>query len=999
MSAPYVVEYRIGGGRHVVAKTPEQSPSRLEKAVSLAREKVLDTSGATALSELQAGRPVLVLLAAGKGTRFGLAPKCVQPVCGKPLARHAVDAFSHAADGDVLCLVHYREDEVTAALGDDLAYVHSDNPAGGTAYAAFEALSVDRLEETDALLIISMGDRIVPSATFEKLIETHRAGAHEADLTLLTAVYDGGRAQGKGRIVRDSDGHVQRIVEQRDIDSMTDSVIRGELDAIDEANCPLYAIRASALRRYARDLGNANAQFQYYLTDIVETILTHGGEIRSITTRAGEPEYDLLCSDVTRPRDLALLEAILSASDTSEVRRTNNVIDAAAVIRANRPDGQVASIANQLEELLFTETAQDLGFQKDRPVGIGISGGRVRIAFMHPDMGRFFGPAWQMPTGAADADGREQIVLLTQSAEDGNIHLFPTDPDFRERLNTIPANQDAMYPGDDVDDWHSYEDFGTRMASRLLLSLGYFLDAELEERRKAGLPLPPPSLWLNNSLRRPFSLIGNALASMRTLREGTLGARVQTYLGRDGFLGMKVMTTGNIPRGGFSSSSAVTVALKNAVNELHNLDIGPDLLVHLACQAEYGTGVRAGSLDQATVQKGRAGQGALVSSNPRENYKVIGVFPVPTERITVLFPYSVDRDRQAWAWSGGYYAATANTPEPTAAELRKLTGKAAEIAAVLTRLPLERDFFPPLQDELLANGDLGETSGRGVYRVLRQLPTLISRAQLRDALQANRGWYIEQLIETQHMSAENAVSQTDVFLDSLLSGWREPTLRRGLRNGTVAEEAGVPLRAMVAYLFGEVVKNFYLIHNPDTWIDSVTRSQAGDRCFAIDPGRLPDYDQMQTPLEWEESLNGPALMDAWLHRVGAVPVDFNRGLEDERLDEGSNHPLRLLEGGNFFRGLALIDLAEAMLKRVFGNDAVAVRVNAAGQGDFFQVHIDTRQVSTEEVKDFLRHAFYRRFDLRPQQEFVEPHPGGGAAGVRLNRFDAIPELITALRQP
>ena len=46
-----------------------------------------------------------------------------------------------------------------------------------------------------------------------------------------------------------------------------------------------------------------------------------------------------------------------------------------------------------------------LGFQADAPVGIGVSGGRVRIAFMHPDMGRFYGPAWQMPIGARDEAG------------------------------------------------------------------------------------------------------------------------------------------------------------------------------------------------------------------------------------------------------------------------------------------------------------------------------------------------------------------------------------------------------------------------------------------------------------------------------------------------------------------------------------------------------------------------------------------------------------------
>ena len=115
------------------------------------------------------------------------------------------------------------------------------------------------------------------------------------------------------------------------------------------------------------------------------------------------------------------------------------------------------------------------------------------------------------------------------------------------------------------------------------------------------------------------------------------------------------------------------------------------------------------------------------------------------------------------------------------------------------------------------------------------------------------------------------------------------------------------------------------------------------------------------------------------------------------LSAGDLPAIHLIEGTNFFRGLALIDLAEAMLKRTFGNDAVAVRVNGAGQGDFFQVHVDTVAASVEEVKQFLRIAFYRRFGLSPRQEFVEPHPGGAAVGVRLSRFDELPELIRELR--
>jgi hypothetical protein len=41
-------------------------------------------------------------------------------------------------------------------------------------------------------------------------------------------------------------------------------------------------------------------------------------------------------------------------------------------------------------------------------------------------------------------------------------------------------------------------------------------------------------------------------------------------------------------------------------------------------------------------------------------------------------------------------------------------------------------------------------------------------------------------------------------------------------------------------------------------------------------------------------------------------------------------------------------------------------------------------------------AFYRRFGLKPQQAFVETHPGGGAVGIRLDRFDQVPNLVRAL---
>ncbi len=959
---------------------------RLKDAARPARDKVLNPEMLSFDSGRLADAPVLVVLAAGKGTRFGQDPKCIQTVCGTPLARHSIDAFRRFCSSAVVCLVGYRHEEVAAALGSDNIYVLSDNPAGGTAFAAYEAFSVPALLELNPVVIISMGDRVVPPSVFRRLWETHRGGAREADITFLTAIYEPPKNRGKGRVVRGADRRVVRVVEERDIRLETDAAAREALLSLTEGNCPLYAIRAAALHRYLQDVGNANAQGQYYLTDIIEAIGRDGGDIRTITTSVADLEYDLLCSDVTQPMDLALLEGTLASARGLLFPEELEVEEAARTIAAGRPAGQIAAIARQLRELMAAVSREKLAFAPDRPVGIGISGGRLRIAFMHPDMMRFFGPAWQMPIGAADAAGAEQIVVLAQGADDGRIHLFPIDPQYRESVNYIPADTELMYPGLGISDLHSYEEFGTRMSESLLLSLGYFSDEELAERRRRGQPLPPPSLWVSSNMRRPFALVGNAIASMRTLRIGFLGARVQEHLGRESFRGLRLVSTGSIPQGGFSSSSAVTVATKNAINALFQMGIPADLLVHLACQAEYGTGVRAGSLDQATEQKGRAGQGTLISSNPKDNYRIIGTYPVPSERFQILFPYSVERDRVAWRWSWGVYAESPGDGPLTTGEMRKMTGKAGEIAALLTRLPVDTDFFKRIEDDLVSDGLLEKESRAWICSVLRRLPLLAKQEALRECVYANREWYAAQLAES------GAAQKADAALASLFAGWRDPLLRRG-----GVEELGVPLRAMVAYLFGEVAKNFYLIHHPGEWIEFVTRSQRGDCCADIDPDRLPSREAMQGELPWERGLGGPELLGRWLERHGAVPFDYNRGLDDGSLGEDSPPEFHLLEGSNFFRGLALIDLAEAMLKRAFGRDTVAVRVNAAGQGDYFQVHVDTEKAAPGEVKQFLRSAFYRRFGLAPATEFVEIHPGGGAAGIRLNRYDALPQLIQRLQ--
>ncbi|MFM9114547.1 MAG: NTP transferase domain-containing protein, partial [Planctomycetota bacterium] len=321
----------------------------LDLVASLDPAKILNPA-AVELGRLSPHQPVLVMLAAGMGTRFGSQPKCIQPLAGTPLARHSLNAFRTLSSAPAVCLVGYRHDEVAPALGYENILIRSDNFTGGTAYAAYEAFSVPDLERLNPLLVVTMGDRVVPATIFRDLLREHQAGGTEAKLTMLTAIYDAPRNQGKGRVIRDEQGTIRAIVEQRDIDRIEDEAERLRLQNQTEGNCPLYAIRAATLRRYLARLDRRNAQQQFYFTDINAAIHRERGEIRSLTVRATDSAYELLCADVTRPADLERLEEVLQRHEVAPVEAAH-AAELSQEIISQRSFEQSVSIAAQLEEL------------------------------------------------------------------------------------------------------------------------------------------------------------------------------------------------------------------------------------------------------------------------------------------------------------------------------------------------------------------------------------------------------------------------------------------------------------------------------------------------------------------------------------------------------------------------------------------------------------------------------------------------------------------------
>ena len=279
------------------------------------------------------------------------------------------------------------------------------------------------------------------------------------------------------------------------------------------------------MHRHALGLTNNNAQGQYYLTDLIEAVSRERGDIRTVTTTVSDPEYDLLCSDVTQPMDLAFWRDCWHPRAACCFRKIWRWKKRRERLWRTVPPAQVASIARQLGDLMSAAAKEKLGI-RSRPAHRHRHFGRAIAHRLHaPGHGAVLRPGVANAHRGGDAQGEEQIVVLLQSADDGRIHLFPINPKYRESINFVPSDNESMYPGEDVSDLHTYEEFGTRMSESLLLSLGYFSEDELEARRKKGLPLPPPSLWVGSNMRRPFALVGNAIASLRTLRSGTLGRK------------------------------------------------------------------------------------------------------------------------------------------------------------------------------------------------------------------------------------------------------------------------------------------------------------------------------------------------------------------------------------------------------------------------------------------------------------------------------------------
>ena len=209
----------------------------------------------------------IVILAAGKGTRMQSAlPKVLHPLAGRPLLEHVLTSADSIANGNKIIVTGHGADQVEQAVAQSGAVFVQQTEQLGTAHAVQMALPHLRSE---ANVLILYGD--VPLISPET-IRNILSAVDKNHIALLTISLDD--PTGYGRIIRNSAGEIESIVEQKDASAE-------QLD-IKEINTGVLALGAEQLHAWLPQINNNNAQGEYYLTDLIAIARSNAFHINSI---------------------------------------------------------------------------------------------------------------------------------------------------------------------------------------------------------------------------------------------------------------------------------------------------------------------------------------------------------------------------------------------------------------------------------------------------------------------------------------------------------------------------------------------------------------------------------------------------------------------------------------------------------------------------------------------------------------------------------------------
>ncbi len=239
----------------------------------------------------------IVILAAGKGTRmYSDKPKVLHALAGKPLVQHVLDCATSLQPQQMCVVYGHGGEAVPQAMQQYGAKFVIQEPQLGTGHAVQQAMPY--LPDGSRTLVL-YGD--VPLIRHSTLHQMQQAGE---GLVLLTVNLE--NPTGYGRIVRDQQGDVQCIVEEKDATA--------EQREIREVNTGILLAPTENLRTWLGNLGNNNAQGEYYLTDVVAMAVQQG-----LTVHTVQPAHRWEVEGINNKMQLADLERVLQQNVAAQL--------------------------------------------------------------------------------------------------------------------------------------------------------------------------------------------------------------------------------------------------------------------------------------------------------------------------------------------------------------------------------------------------------------------------------------------------------------------------------------------------------------------------------------------------------------------------------------------------------------------------------------------------------------------------------------------------------
>ncbi|EFM39200.1 UDP-N-acetylglucosamine diphosphorylase/glucosamine-1-phosphate N-acetyltransferase [[Eubacterium] yurii subsp. margaretiae ATCC 43715] len=197
----------------------------------------------------------VVVLCAGKGTRMkSEKAKVMHEIMGQPMSKYIYDLAKEISDKKPIFVVGYKKEQIQDYYKDTVNYTEQKEQLG-TGHAVM--ITKEFLNPDDDILILCGDTPLVKKESIEKIIENNTG-----DAVIISSIVE--NPFGYGRIIKDSQGRFEKIIEEKDADD-SQRMIR-------EINSGMYLVKGNLILENIDKLSNDNAKGEYYLTDLFEIL-------------------------------------------------------------------------------------------------------------------------------------------------------------------------------------------------------------------------------------------------------------------------------------------------------------------------------------------------------------------------------------------------------------------------------------------------------------------------------------------------------------------------------------------------------------------------------------------------------------------------------------------------------------------------------------------------------------------------------------------------------